>query len=62
MRTAAIENKLKTAGIKFSTEQGFSGFTYTRIVFADRQTAMKAEKLLNERATKHFHQWAMTFY
>ena len=62
MRTAIIENKLKAAGIKFNTEQGFSGFTYTRIVFIDRQTAMKAEKVLNERATKNFNRWVMTFY
>lgn len=62
MDIQTMQSKLEAAKIAFSTEQGFSGFTYTRFVFKDRQEAMKAEKILKERATKHFTNWAMTFY
>lgn len=62
MSIQTMQTKLEAAKIPFNIEQGFSRFTYTRFVFKDRQTAMKAEKVLNERATKHFSNWAMTFY
>ena len=62
MNTQIIETKLKQAGILYKTEQGFSGFTYTRLIFKGRNTAIQAEKATGEQATKHFHDWGMTFY
>ena len=62
MKISAMQKKLTDANIAFTTEQGFSGFTYTQLVFKDRLTAIKAEKALGTYATKYHKQWAMKFY
>lgn len=53
---------LKQHQIKYTEDRGFSGFTYTRVVFDDLKTVEQVEALIGVVVQSYFHRYALTFY